>query len=61
MRGFQYKLLSGAIAVMLLASIAYVGREAAVYVAARSVDAEKEKVCVVIDAGHGDHECRLKK
>lgn len=53
MNGFQYKLLSGAIAVMLLASILYVGKEAAVYVTGRSVDAEREKVCVVIDAGHG--------
>ena len=53
MNGFQYKLLSAAIAVMLLASVLYVGREAAVYVTGRSVDAEKEKICVVIDAGHG--------
>ena len=53
MNGFQYKLLSGAIAVMLLASILYVGKEAAVYVTGRSVDAEKERICVVIDAGHG--------
>ena len=53
MSGFQYKLLSGAIAVMLLASILYVGREVAVYVTAGSVDAEKERLCVVIDAGHG--------
>lgn len=53
MKGFQYKLLSGAIAVMLLASILYVGKEAAVYVTGRSVDAEKEKICVVLDAGHG--------
>ena len=53
MSGFQYKLLSGAIAVMLLASILYVGKEAAVYVTGRSVDAEKERICVVIDAGHG--------
>ncbi|HBA50906.1 MAG TPA: N-acetylmuramoyl-L-alanine amidase [Lachnospiraceae bacterium] len=53
MNGFQYRLLSGAIAVMLLASILYVGREAAVYVTGRSVDTERGKVCVVIDAGHG--------
>lgn len=53
MNGFQYKLLSGAIAVMLALSILYVGREAAVYVTGRSVDAEKERICVVIDAGHG--------
>ena len=44
MNGFQYKLLSGAIAVMLLASILYVGKEAAVYVTGRSVDAEKERI-----------------
>lgn len=53
MNGFQYKLLSGAIAVMLLASIMYVGRQAAVYVTGRNVNTEKEKRCVVIDAGHG--------
>ena len=55
MNGFQYKLLSGAIAAMLVASILYVGREAAVYVTGRSVGAEKDKerICVVVDAGHG--------
>ena len=53
MNGFQYKLLSGTIAVMLAVSILYVGREAAVYVTGRNVDAEKERICVVIDAGHG--------
>lgn len=53
MKGFQYKLLSGAMAVMLLVSMFYVGREAALYVAARNVEQEEEKWCVVIDAGHG--------
>ena len=38
MKGFQYKLLSGAMAVMLLVSMFYVGRESAVYVAAVNVD-----------------------
>lgn len=53
MKRFQYKLLSGAMAVMLLVSMFYVGREAAVYVAARNVDREEGKWRVVIDAGHG--------
>lgn len=53
MKKFQYKLLSGAAAAMLLVSMLYLGREAAVYVAGRGVDAEKEKWRVVIDAGHG--------
>lgn len=53
MDGFRYKLLSWAIAAMLLVSALYVGREAAVYVVGRSVGAEEEKRCVVIDAGHG--------
>lgn len=53
MKGFQYKLLSGAMAVMLLVSMFYVGREAAVYVAARNVDPEEKKWVVVLDAGHG--------
>ncbi len=53
MKGFQYKLLSGAMAVMLLVSMFYVGREAAVYVAAGNVDRKEEKLRVVIDAGHG--------
>ncbi len=53
MKKFQYKLLSGAAAAMLLVSMLYLGREAAVYVAGSGVDAEKEKWRVVIDAGHG--------
>ena len=53
MKEFQYKLLSGAMAVMLLVSMFFVGREAAVYVAGETVDAKQEKLCVVIDAGHG--------
>ncbi|MCI9438002.1 MAG: N-acetylmuramoyl-L-alanine amidase [Lachnospiraceae bacterium] len=40
-------------AVMLLVSMFYVGREAAVYVAAGNVDRKEEKLRVVIDAGHG--------
>lgn len=53
MKKFQYRLLSGAAAAMLLVSMFYLGREAAVYVAGSGVDAEQEKWCVVIDAGHG--------
>lgn len=53
MNSFQYKLLSSAMAVMLLVSMAFVGREAAVYVAGSNVEVGEEKRCVVIDAGHG--------
>ena len=38
---------------LLLVSVVYVGREMASYVAGRSVDVKEEKICVVIDAGHG--------
>lgn len=53
MNRFQYKLLSAAMAVMLLVSMAFVGREAAVYVAGSNVEVGEDKKCVVIDAGHG--------
>ena len=53
MNGFQYKLLSAAVTTMLLVSMFFVGREAAVFVTGRTVEAEAEKWCVVIDAGHG--------
>lgn len=51
----QYRLLSAVITVLLLAAMFYVGREAAAYVAGSEVKIgeEKEKLCVVIDAGHG--------
>ena len=40
-------------AALLAVSMFFVGREAAVYVAGETVDAKQEKLCVVIDAGHG--------
>lgn len=53
---FQYRLLSAGIAVMLLVSVFYVGREVAAWAAGKKVDVEEQKVCVVIDAGHGGHD-----
>ena len=53
MKEFQYKLLSLVMAGLLAVSMFFVGREAAVYVAGETVDAKQEKLCVVIDAGHG--------
>lgn len=50
---FQYKLLSAAAAVLLLLSIFYVGHERAARATGEKVEIEKEKICVVIDAGHG--------
>ena len=53
MSRFQYKILSIAMAFMLLVSMLYVGREAARYVAGEKIKIKEEKRCVVIDAGHG--------
>ncbi len=53
MNRFQYKLLSVSMAVLLLASMALVGREAAIYAAGSNVKVEETVRCVVIDAGHG--------
>ena len=53
MNRFQNKLISIIMTVLLLVSVLYVGKEAASYVTGRSVDVENEKICVVIDAGHG--------
>jgi len=60
MNEFQNKLLTVLMAVMLLASMVYVGREAAAYVSGNKIRAGEEKKCVVIDAGHGGDEYRLK-
>ena len=51
----KYRLLSVAITVLLLAAMFYIGREAAAYVAGSGIKVgkEEEKLCVVIDAGHG--------
>lgn len=48
---YQYKLLSILMSVLLLVSMFFVGREAAAYVAGRSVS--ENELCVVLDAGHG--------
>ncbi len=53
MNGFQHKLLSAAMTAVLLVSMFFVGREAAVFVTGKTVETEEEKWCVVIDAGHG--------
>ena len=53
MNRFQYKLLSVSMAVLLLASMALVGREAAIYAAGSNVKVGESAKCVVIDAGHG--------
>lgn len=52
MSDFQRKLLSLVMGVLLLVSMAFVGREAARYTAGRNVEVGKAP-CVVIDAGHG--------
>lgn len=53
MSDFQNKLLSLVMGVLLLVSMLFVGREAALYTAGQNVRAVKERACVVIDAGHG--------
>lgn len=51
MSKMQYKQLAVAVATMLLVVMFFVGREAAAFVAGRSVN--ETQLCVVIDAGHG--------
>ena len=55
MEGIRSKIFSAALLLALLASVLYVGRQVASYAAAARVEvgADKEKICVVIDAGHG--------
>lgn len=48
----RHRLISGAAAVLLLIGGIYLGKEAVSYVAGRGTAGE-EKLCVVIDAGHG--------
>ena len=50
---YQNKLLAIAVGVLLLASMVYAGREAAFYVDGSRVNVKEERMCVVIDAGHG--------
>lgn len=49
---FRNKILCGAAALLLLAGVCYMGREAAAYVMGKNVAGEV-KICVVVDAGHG--------
>jgi len=56
----QSKLMGIIMTVLLLASMVYVGREAAAYVTGKNVDIGEKKWCVVIDAGHEGDEYRLK-
>ena len=55
MRKGQYRRLSMALTALLLAAMFFVGRGAAAYVAGSGIKAgeEREKLLVVIDAGHG--------
>ena len=48
----QSLLAMAAVALILFASFA-MGRGAAAYVTGKSVQAGSDKICVVIDAGHG--------
>lgn len=50
---YQNRLLTIAVGVLLLASMVYAGREAAFYVDGSRVNVKEERMCVVIDAGHG--------
>lgn len=53
MNRLQYRILSIAMAVMLIGSMLLVGREAARYVTGEKLKVQEEQICVVIDAGHG--------
>ena len=55
MEGIRSKIFSAALLLALLAAVLYVGRQVASYAAAARVEvgADQEKICVVIDAGHG--------
>ncbi|MCR2049911.1 N-acetylmuramoyl-L-alanine amidase [Acetatifactor muris] len=53
MNRLQYRILSVAMGVMLVVSMLIVGREAARYAAGENVKIKEDKICVVIDAGHG--------
>lgn len=53
MSDFQSKVLSLIMGVLLLASMAFIGREVAGYTAGVNVSVGEKKSCVVIDAGHG--------
>lgn len=50
---WNQRLISAAVGMLLLLSLVYVGREAVLYTAGESADAQNGAMCVVIDAGHG--------
>lgn len=49
---FRFKILGCAAALLILAGVCYMGRETAAYVMGKNVE-DKQRLCVVIDAGHG--------
>ncbi|MDR0949060.1 MAG: N-acetylmuramoyl-L-alanine amidase, partial [Lachnospiraceae bacterium] len=49
----SYKVLSMLMGVLLVVSMLFVGREAAVVANSKNVIPKKEEICVVVDAGHG--------
>lgn len=53
MNRVQNRLIAIGTGVLVLASIVYMGREAAYYTTGGGASAGKESPCVVIDAGHG--------
>lgn len=53
MEGKQYKILSLIMGGLLLISMLFVGRETARYVMSMQLTVQRERPCVVIDAGHG--------
>lgn len=56
MKKYQNHFLAAAMAALLLLSAVYVGRETAFYASGDRVnviDEDRDRPCVVIDAGHG--------
>ena len=53
MNKVQNRLIAIGTGALILASIVYMGREAAYYTTGGSASAGKDTLCVVIDAGHG--------
>ena len=53
MSEFQNKLLSMIMGGLLVVSMLALAKEAAVYTASKAVKEQENKICVVIDAGHG--------
>ena len=53
MNKVQNSLVAIGTGALILASIVYMGREAAYYTTGGNASAGKDTLCVVIDAGHG--------